>query len=142
MEQTERTPQSPGEERAPFSEAGMQERNAHYLSLETLGLHPIQEATVGDRGGREGGAVGSSYLSLELETSSSSEQKAGLQKRERLGGLDSAALHQTLWCCEDRGTASKIVLGHNVKSLLYNYSYMPYANLAKLDFCRFCCLIC
>lgn len=32
MEQTERTLQSPGEESAPFSEAGMQERNAHYLS--------------------------------------------------------------------------------------------------------------
>lgn len=45
MEQTERTP---GEESAPLSEAGTQERNAHYLSLETLGLHPAQEATVGD----------------------------------------------------------------------------------------------
>lgn len=31
----------------------MQERNAHYLSLETLGLGPTQEATVGDGGGRE-----------------------------------------------------------------------------------------
>lgn len=56
MEQTERTLQSPGEESAPLSGAGMQERNAHYLSLETPGLHPTQEATVGDRGGREGGA--------------------------------------------------------------------------------------
>lgn len=53
MKQTERTLQSPGEESAPLSEAGMQERTAHYLSLETLGLHPAQEATVGDRGGRE-----------------------------------------------------------------------------------------
>lgn len=53
MEQTERTLQSPGEECAPLSEAGMQEWNAHYLSLETLGLDPTREATVGDRGGRE-----------------------------------------------------------------------------------------
>lgn len=53
MEQTERTIQSPGEKSAPLSEAGKQERNAHYLSLETLGLHPTQEATVGDAGGRE-----------------------------------------------------------------------------------------
>ncbi len=53
MKQTERTLQSPGEESAPLSEAGMQERNAHYLSLETLGLHPTQEATVGDGGRRD-----------------------------------------------------------------------------------------
>lgn len=48
MEQTERTRQSPGEEPAPVSEARMQKRNAHYLSLETLGPYPAQEATVGD----------------------------------------------------------------------------------------------
>lgn len=53
MEQTERTLRSPGEESAHLSEAGMQDRNAHYLSLETLGLRPTQEATVGDGGGRE-----------------------------------------------------------------------------------------
>lgn len=49
MEQTERTP---GEESAPLAEARMQERNAHYLSLETLGLRPTQNATVGE-GGKE-----------------------------------------------------------------------------------------
>lgn len=53
MEQTERILQSPGEESAPLSEAGMQERNAHYLSSETPGLCPTQEATVGDGGERE-----------------------------------------------------------------------------------------
>lgn len=53
MEQTERTLQSPGEESAPLSGAGMQEKNAHYLRLEILGLCPTQEATVGDRGGAE-----------------------------------------------------------------------------------------
>lgn len=38
MEQTERTLRSPGEESAPLSEARMQERNTHYLSLEALGF--------------------------------------------------------------------------------------------------------
>lgn len=54
MEETERTLQSPGEESARLSEAGMRERNAHYLSLETLGSSPMQEATVGceRKGGR------------------------------------------------------------------------------------------
>lgn len=53
MERTERTLLSPGEESAPLSEARMQERNAHYLSLETLGLRPTQDATVGDAGKEE-----------------------------------------------------------------------------------------
>lgn len=52
MEQTERTLRSPGEESAPLSET---ERNAHYLSLGTLGLGPAQEATVGDGGRMEEG---------------------------------------------------------------------------------------
>lgn len=50
MEQTERTLRPPGEKSAPLSE---RERDAHYLSLETLGLRPTHEATVGDGGGRE-----------------------------------------------------------------------------------------
>lgn len=53
MEPTERTLQSPGEESAPLSEAGMRERNAHYLSLDTPGFCPTQEATVGYGGERE-----------------------------------------------------------------------------------------
>lgn len=46
-ERTERTLQSPGEESAPLPEAGMRERNAHYLSLEALGFCPTQEANGG-----------------------------------------------------------------------------------------------
>lgn len=49
MEQTERTLQSPGEESASLPEAGMRERNAHYLSLETLGCCPTQGANGGMR---------------------------------------------------------------------------------------------
>lgn len=40
MEPVERTLRSPGVVAAPSSEAGMEERSTHYLSLEELGPHP------------------------------------------------------------------------------------------------------
>lgn len=44
MEQTERTVRSPGEESASLPRARMRERNAHYSSLETPGVCPVQKA--------------------------------------------------------------------------------------------------
>lgn len=66
MEQTERTLQSPGEESAALPQAGMRERNAHYLSLATPGFCPVQEANSGIRR-REGRSKRMSYVRAAVE---------------------------------------------------------------------------
>lgn len=96
MEQAERTPQSPGEESAPFFFRSRDAREKQTLfKLGSTGPSSstgklLQEV-------EEGGAVGSSHWSQKWETNSTSEQKAG-PRRENLKGLDSTLSKHELFC--------------------------------------------
>lgn len=110
MEQTERTLQSPGEECVPLSEAGMQEWNAHYLSLETLGVDPTQEATVGDRGGREEQLAARSWAWI-WKQAVPVNRRQDLRSKKGLKGWTHSIRSKRLLFCRPGAQPRKLSLG-------------------------------